>query len=207
MTADLYAALGVPKSADRATVRRAYRRASKKAHPDMPGGSGKRFALVKLAHDTLTDDARRAHYDQTGEADEKPPDNEQAKALECVAAALEAALAECQSNGKEPEHVDLVGRMRSWIKAHMAESDRQVAQIEKMIAKSETLGNRFSGEVMPLIITGRIGLLRGRIDAIRRNRVTGDAALALLEPAKFRVDPEPPASKMNYANLLGQIRF
>lgn len=208
MTTDLYAALGVPKDADRATVRRAYRRASKHAHPDMPGGSGKRFALVKLAHDTLTDDARRAHYDQTGEIDEKTPDNSQAEALQCVAAAYEATLAECVSTGKEPERVNLPERMRSWIRVHLTESARQITQIETVIAKNDALGRRFNGDTMPQIVSGRTSMLRMKIDAIRRNVKTGEAALVLLEPVKFEVDPEPPAlavPQLNYASLLNQI--
>lgn len=203
MTADLYAALGVTKGADRTAVRRAYRRASKHAHPDMPGGSGKRFALVKLAHDTLTDDARRAHYDRTGEADEKVPDNRHAEALQCVASAYEAALAECQSNGKKPEHVDLADRMRGWINGHLAQSDAQIKEVEAIIAANEALGRRFTGDVMTQIICGRTGMLRYKIDAIRRNKQTGEAALLILEPVEFKSDPEPPAEMLKLADVLG----
>lgn len=191
MTADLYATLGVPRDADQAAVHRAYRRASKRAHPDMPGGSGKRFALVKLAHDTLTDDARRRHYDETGEIDEKPPDNAQAKALECIASALEAVLGACMAAHKEPEQVDLAANMRRWISDHLAESAKQLGRIDAAIAKNEALGRRFSGEVMTQIISGRIAMARSQADSIRRNRVVGEDALALLKEVTFRTDPPP----------------
>lgn len=64
-----YEALGVPRAATSAEIKRAYRRMSKKHHPDR-GGDPKVMALVNIAHDTLMDPARREHYDRTGE--EKP---------------------------------------------------------------------------------------------------------------------------------------
>jgi curved DNA-binding protein CbpA len=207
MTADLYKVLGVPNDADRATVRRAYRRASKHAHPDVPGGSAKRFALVKQAHDTLTDEARRRHYDQTGEIDEKPPDNKQAEALQCLAAAFEAVLAECESARKKPETVDVAERMRAWIKGHLSEGRRHIAHIESLIAENDAIGARFNDELMPQIISGRAAMLRTKIETIRRNHQTGEEALQLLEPVSFRVDPAPPPSLHGpgYFNLLAQL--
>lgn len=207
MTADLYAALGVARDADRAAVRRAYRRTSKHAHPDVPGGSGKRFALVKLAHDTLTDDARRRHYDETGEIDEKTPDNKHGEALQCIATALESVLAECVATRKEPEQVDLAANMRRWIREQLAESAKQVAHIQKVIAKNETLGARFAGGVMPQIISGRISGLRDKISAISRNCVSGETALVLLEEVTFNADPAPPPPpEIGFYRLLTQMQ-
>lgn len=62
-----YETLGVPKNADKATIKKAYRRKAAKAHPDRPGGSHHQMVALTRAHDTLTDDAKRARYDQTGE--------------------------------------------------------------------------------------------------------------------------------------------
>ena len=100
---DLYAALEVPRDADHATIRKAYRRKAKAAHPDA-GGSRERFALVKLAHDTLADDARRAHYDQTGDAEENLVDNSRAKLLEMLAAGLDLAMAKLYDRSRPPIH-------------------------------------------------------------------------------------------------------
>jgi curved DNA-binding protein CbpA len=206
MTRDLYGDLGVPRGADAAAIRRAYRRAAKHAHPDMPGGSGKRFALIKVAHDTLTDDARRRHYDETGEVEEKPPDNARAEAMQCVATALEAVLAECQSGNRDPMTVDLADKMRGWIRVHLAESHRQVGQIQDIIGKNEKLGLRFKGDLMQQIISGRVMMLRERIANIEKNERSGKAALDLLGEVSFTADRPPPAQPgINMAALLNQM--
>ena len=44
-------------------LKKAYKRQSKKWHPDRNGGSNEVFQLVSLAYETLRDRARRAAYD------------------------------------------------------------------------------------------------------------------------------------------------
>src|SRR6202041_864612 len=79
-------------------IRKAYRNRSKKAHPD-GGGSPEQFALVKLAVDTLSDDARRANYDKTGEAAPPEPDNEFSVILQFVSTALDKVIEKEHQNG------------------------------------------------------------------------------------------------------------
>jgi curved DNA-binding protein CbpA len=63
---DPYAALGLSKDADSATIKRAYRKASSKAHPDR-GGDPMAMTRVNVAYDILSDPARRERYDLGGE--------------------------------------------------------------------------------------------------------------------------------------------
>lgn len=88
---DLYEVLDVARGAALDAVKRAYRKAAKKAHPD-GGGSVEQFALVKLALDTLTDDERRAHYDRTGETKQTSPDQTETNALQLAMMALEQVV-------------------------------------------------------------------------------------------------------------------
>ena len=53
MPRDPYRVLGVPYGASNAVVLEAYRRLSKKHHPDREGGSAERFVEVKAAYETL----------------------------------------------------------------------------------------------------------------------------------------------------------
>jgi curved DNA-binding protein CbpA len=76
----LYETLGVDRSADDAAIRAAFRRASKRAHPD-GGGSPEAFAKIARAKSVLLDPKRRRTYDTTGEIEEPPPDNDMAQAV------------------------------------------------------------------------------------------------------------------------------
>jgi curved DNA-binding protein CbpA len=67
---DLYATLGVPRTADAAAVRSAYLAAARRHHPDRGGGGdrGADFAAVADAYRVLSDPATRAKYDAGGYA-------------------------------------------------------------------------------------------------------------------------------------------
>ena len=60
---DPYAALGVACDFSPEELRRAYRSASRDAHPDKEGGSQAKFTAVARAYEVLGDDRRRADYD------------------------------------------------------------------------------------------------------------------------------------------------
>ncbi|MGY1856395.1 molecular chaperone DnaJ [Modestobacter sp. SYSU DS0290] len=63
---DYYAALGVPKDADAAAIKKAYRQLARELHPDKNPGNAQteaRFKEVSEAYDVLSDPKRRAEYD------------------------------------------------------------------------------------------------------------------------------------------------
>ena len=65
---DPYSVLGVPRSADQATIKQAYFRAAKRNHPDVDKspGAALRFREVSEAYDLLRDPARRSAFDARG---------------------------------------------------------------------------------------------------------------------------------------------
>ncbi len=68
---DYYEVLGVDKSADEATIKKAYRTLAKKYHPDMNPGDKEaeaKFKEVNEAYDILSDPDKKAKYDQYGHA-------------------------------------------------------------------------------------------------------------------------------------------
>ncbi len=63
---DFYAALGVPKDASEADIKKAYRKLARKYHPDQNAGDPKaeeKFKQVGEAYSVLTDKEKRQQYD------------------------------------------------------------------------------------------------------------------------------------------------
>jgi len=66
MSKDYYKMLGVNRNASKEEIRRAYRELAQKYHPDKKGGDEKRFKEINEAYQVLSDDNKRAQYDQFG---------------------------------------------------------------------------------------------------------------------------------------------
>ncbi|KAK9666384.1 hypothetical protein RND81_14G181200 [Saponaria officinalis] len=69
-SSDYYATLGVSRSASVKEIKAAYRRLARQYHPDVnkePGATEK-FKEISAAYEVLSDDQKRAMYDQYGEA-------------------------------------------------------------------------------------------------------------------------------------------
>ncbi|MCW2668831.1 MAG: dnaJ2 [Frankiales bacterium] len=64
---DYYAALGVPKDASAADVKKAYRKLAAELHPDRNPGGEERFKEVSEAYDVLSDTTKRKEYDEARE--------------------------------------------------------------------------------------------------------------------------------------------
>lgn len=63
---DYYVTLGVDKNTSTADIKKAYRKLAMKYHPDRTNGDDTKFKEIKEAYETLSDDEKRALYDQFG---------------------------------------------------------------------------------------------------------------------------------------------
>ena len=74
MAQDLYAVLGVPRGADKDSIKKAYKDLARRFHPDMNPSpkDAERFKDINAAYDVLGDDEKRKLYDEFGEVSLKP---------------------------------------------------------------------------------------------------------------------------------------
>src|SRR5450830_840867 len=69
MSKDFYETLGVPKGATKDELKKAFHKLAHKYHPDKNKGNDTKFKEVNEAYQVLSDDKKRASYDQFGNAD------------------------------------------------------------------------------------------------------------------------------------------
>jgi len=216
---DLYAALDIPRDADRAAIRKAYRRASKKAHPD-GGGSPAQFALVKTAHDILTDDHRRAHYDQTGEFTEKEPDNELAETMKVVSIALDMVLNKAAQNGALDYvfNSDVLKKMRDQIYEMQRDVKKQRGGVMDGIDINQRLLKQFrikksgGANLIEAMLTSRVATLRAQVESLDKQYGATERAFAFLADYEFQVERLSPeeerrAGTQIMMNAMSGLRF
>ncbi len=68
MAQDYYKTLNVPKSASKDDIKKAFRKLAHEYHPDKKTGNEAKFKEANEAYQTLSDDKKRAQYDQFGSA-------------------------------------------------------------------------------------------------------------------------------------------
>lgn len=66
---DYYDILGVARGASGEDIKRAYRRLAHQHHPDKAGGDEEKFKQINEAYQVLSDEGKRAQYDQFGGQD------------------------------------------------------------------------------------------------------------------------------------------
>lgn len=147
MRPDYYAELGVPNTATREEIQKAYRRLAKKWHPDRSPhlNAEEQFKRIQRAWDVLGDAEKRQRYDAGGDPEGRPLDPEEAKALELLEALWAAGM-------DQPFEVDLLAFAAEKIAEGLREWQKQLEGLDRMETrlrkerarvKSKTAINRF----------------------------------------------------------------
>lgn len=190
---DLYAVLGVPRDANKAAIRRAYRAKARRAHPD-GGGSAEYFEQVKTAYDTLIDEARRRRYDETGEGGEEPTDTPRAELIEILFNGLDLALLKLSQRAKLPKHANLVLLTAEALRNQRQEWIGRRREFEKVAEQSRDLLGRFiavsRSNLMQTVVERRIAKCQTEIDVLNNRIKNADEALKVLKEMTFRADDD-----------------
>jgi len=189
---DLYKLLGVSNRARLETIRAAYRKKSKAAHPDSPTGSEEAFLALKRAHDILTDQVARAHYDQTGEVVERKIDQGRAEILALVASALDIAVHSALENGADVWRVDLVKIVGDAARANLKAIAKRAEEVSRVARTFEKLVGRFAAKMagdenlLQQIVTAKLLSFELEAKRLEAAKANWEAALVLIEQHSFR---------------------
>lgn len=185
----LYEVLGVPKTADKEAVKKAYRKRSRETHPDRNPGdpsARERFALVLRAYEILSDDARRAKYDATGDDSERAPDNTFSGVVNLLTKVLANVLQQVIDQGGEVERQDMVAHMRQVLAHEREEMKKAQAGAMKMKKGYEKCLKRFKGRAeMKTLVEFSLRNVGNQLNMIDKGLELNAAAVDFLKGVTF----------------------
>jgi len=185
---DLYAVLGVARDADVKTIRRAFRKKVRSAHPD-GGGSVGAFNELKTAYDVLSDPIRRRQYDETGEVGDRAADPHRAKIIEILSVGLDLALLKRSKTPRVQKDSDVMRLMAEALAGKRLEWNTQKGHFGKALEEARRLEARFrvaEGEnLMEAVVAGRISACEKQIDHLAELVKLVDEALVILHNTRF----------------------
>lgn len=181
---DLYEQLGVARDATKAAIKSAFRRKAKEAHPDA-GGDAAAFHAIEIAHRILTDDERRARYDEHGDTGTEP-DNTDSEAVAVIAAVIDRFM-----NDERAKYKNLVAEIRKAIKVDIATAKSSIGEARAYELKAIDLQKRVKGKSGALIVSmfeSKLRDCRSAITVMERQIAIRELALKLIEDADFAAD-------------------
>lgn len=200
-TSDPYSELGVPRDADTATVKRAFRSKAKVHHPDVRGGDGESFIPIQRAYDILSDPARRARYDQFGDDGSVDVATEASKTFATIVKHVVEA-----TETKDLRHANIIGLARIYIQKQQVlgteeikKFKRKILHWQEAIRRTKTKKDDFT----LLAFQAEITNLENSIKGIEFDLELSRAMITLSEDYHYTVDKfEEPSFKNNYGMKL-----
>lgn len=166
-----YEDLGVPPTASKETIKRAYRKKAQKAHPDK-GGNEAEFKKLATSYALLSDDAARKRFDETGSTAPEPPD--------ILLGELAGMLCRILDNADHAGSVDVIELMRKDLARNKQAVLLQKATVDRAIRKMNDAKSRLKvadghpndlGGVLEVVALGLANSLKAadaQVDRITR---------------------------------------
>lgn len=138
-----YEVLGLSRNAETKQIKATYRILSAKYHPDKKGGSREKFEELKLAHDILTDPARRKRYDTTGRTDNSPINAERMR--DYIEGTMKTVVEAERSDGSadDPVFINIRDKILAQIIASRAIMRNDRYKIERKLERTVRMLERF----------------------------------------------------------------
>lgn len=181
-----YETLGVERTAGADEIKQAWRRASSAAHPDREGGSNEQQAAVNAAYEVLSDPARRARFDSTGDVRPAKPANEAAKD------ALLSILNQILDNDAVDNVIDEARRHFQSAKSVLGSSIAELSQRRKKLAKRRAKVKVRAGDnLVHMLIDRKLLSTDAQMEAAKRDIGFADGALKILDDYESAEEAEP----------------
>lgn len=181
---DLYAILGVARSASPQEIRKAYIKRAKATHPDS-GGAEEDFKNISLAYEVLKDADRRAFYDEHGHWDQKAI----AREAEQIKAMIAGMLLNWVVNGGEAiaQH-DLVKLIRTEFEKGIAANTEQLGKLTAAKKSLSVIAKRFKRKANDSALNGIALLIADQIKAMDAQHASLTANIELIKKALAFID-------------------
>jgi len=196
---NLYDILGVGVTATNYEIKQAYRKLVSTCHPDKHPDNPEaiaRFKQIQEAFEVLSDDAKRKHYDQFGEAGAEESES-RAKALCLISNVLSDILIEVLRKTEQPLTVNILGALKDKIRAKKNELKKYIKDAKKNAAYLKAIAARFSihnnkDNILAGIASNPIKDIDEKIIEWEEDLQTTNLALAELGTYGYQYDkPEP----------------
>lgn len=186
---NLYEELGVGKDAGKDQIKRAYKRKSKKHHPDV-GGDPEQFKQLVVAYKILSDDEKRARYDR-GESTEDITKAAMTEEQE-VRGILLRLFGEVIPK-VNPDYDDVLHHMKTSLKFGISTLDSQISEQAKLLQKFESALKRLKTKkeecLFAMSAQASIAGVQRTKSELERQKNLGELAVKFLEDYGYEVDP------------------
>lgn len=187
---DLYAVLGISRSASGRQVKDAFRKRAAKTHPDRNAGDRAEFEKVKLAWEVLGDPKRRRAYNETGEYTSTKPDNSMGPILEVINQAFSAVGQGMLQAGKKASKSDVLAAMRECIEQNTERMRTAKTELVKPREFLKEALDRFETDdpdnLLRAVVVGQLAQLELHEKNCEATIAKNDAALAFLKKYRYR---------------------
>jgi curved DNA-binding protein CbpA len=183
-----YDTLGIAPDADPSTIKAAWRKLAQANHPDKhEGGNTEAYQAIQRAYDVLSDAAKRAHYDATGEEANDGP-SLRSQALQTITAVISGAIANLDV--KFENILEHTARSIKHTLAQVDEKERDFtarrAKVTEAIRRTSAKGG--NADSLAMILAHLDAQLAGPLATIANDRAVMGLALEILAEHEYQVD-------------------